>query len=69
MNYIYSNSYLECYKKHSSFELNKIKHSIQTFECYFQRHIFDLITNSGKLVQKRSSEHSILKALKQKVTL
>ena len=24
MNYIYSNSYLECYKKHSSFELNKI---------------------------------------------
>ena len=23
MNYIYSNSYLECYKKHNSFELNK----------------------------------------------
>ena len=23
MNYIYCNSYLECYKKHNSFELNK----------------------------------------------
>ena len=32
------------------------KHSIETFECYFERHTFDSIVNSGKLVQKLSSE-------------
>ena len=26
-------------------------------KCYFERHAFDLIISSGKLVQKRSSEH------------
>ena len=45
------------------------KHSIQTFECYFERHIFDLIIKSRKIVQKWSSELSVLKTLKQKVTL
>ena len=32
------------------------KHSIRTFKYYFEKHIFDSITNSRKLVQKRSSE-------------
>ena len=32
------------------------KHSIWTFECFFERHTFDLIINSGKLIQKLSSE-------------
>ena len=43
--------------------------NFRTFECYFERHIFHLIVNSGKLVQKLSSEQSFLKTLKQKVTL
>ena len=66
------NSYLECYKKHNSFELNKnviLKTFDSNIRVYFEGHIFDLITNSGKLVQKRSSEQSFLKTLKQKVTL
>ena len=32
------------------------KYSIETFECYFESHTFDSIVNSGKLVQKLSSE-------------
>ena len=69
-NYIYSNSYLECYKNITVLSSTKMlfwKHSIRTFECYFERHTFDFITSSGKLVQKLSSEQSFLKTLKQKV--
>ena len=36
------------------------KHSIRTLECYFERHTFYLIINSGKLVQKLSSEQFFL---------
>ena len=32
------------------------KHLIRTFECYFERDTFDWNINSGKLVQKLSSE-------------
>ena len=32
------------------------KHSIRKFELYFERHTFDSIINSGKLVPKLSSE-------------
>ena len=41
----------------SSTKMSFWKHSIQMFKCYFERHIFDLIINS------------LLKTLKQKVTL
>ena len=34
------------------------KHSIWTFEYYFERHTFDLIINSGKLVQKNQTKYS-----------
>ena len=70
VNYIYSNSYLECYKNITVLSSTKMlfwKHSIRTFECYFERHTFDFIASSGKLVQKLSSEQSFLKTLKQKV--
>ena len=59
MNCIYSNSYLQCYKKHNSSELSKNVVS-KTFDLnvrvLFQRHTFDSIINSGKLIQKLSSE-------------
>ena len=59
MNCIYNNSYLQCYKKHNSSELSKNVVS-KTFDLnvrvLFQRHTFDSIINSGKLIQKLSSE-------------
>ena len=41
------------------------KHSIWTFEYYFDRHTFDLIINSGKIVQKNQTKYSCPR--KQKV--
>ena len=69
MNYIYSNSHLECYKNITVLSSTKMlfwKHWIWTFDCYFERYTFNSI-NSGKLIQKLSSD--FLKTLKQKVTL
>ena len=36
---------------------------MRTFECYFERHKFDSIINSGEFFQKLSSESFILKTL------
>ena len=60
---IYSNSYLDCYKKHNSFELNKIV-ILKTFGCCFERHTFDSSINHGKLVQKLSSEQFLFENIK-----
>ena len=40
------------------------KHSIQTFECYFERHAFDSIIDRGKLVQKLSSKQLFFENMK-----
>ena len=41
----------------------------ETFECYFERYIFDSIKSSGRLVQKLSSEQPFLKTAKQNNSL
>ena len=40
------------------------KHSIRTFKRYFERHTFNSIINSGKLVQKLSSEQFFFQNIK-----
>ena len=55
----------------SSTEMLFGKHSIETFECYFERHTFDSIANNGETCSETffSTVFLLLKKLTLKLTL
>ena len=72
MNYIYSNSYLECYKKHYSFELNK-NAVLKTFDLnvrvLFRETYIRFDYKQWETYSETFFRSLFLKTLKQKVTL